>query len=78
MIPRYSRPRMVKIWAPENRFKIWLEIETLAAEAMAELGTIPKGVPAALRARGGFDVAIEWQNGKLLKAVITPRETKPL
>jgi adenylosuccinate lyase len=57
MIPRYSRPRMVKIWAPENRFKIWLEIETLAAEAMAELGTIPKGVPAALRARGGFDVA---------------------
>ena len=57
MIPRYSRPQMVKIWEPENRYKIWLEIETLAAEAMAELGTIPKNVPAALRARGAFEVA---------------------
>src|SRR5258707_12701937 len=57
MIPRYSRAQMVKIWAPENRYKIWLEIETLAAEAMAELGTIPKSVPAALRARGRFEVA---------------------
>jgi adenylosuccinate lyase len=57
MIPRYSRPQMVKIWEPENRYKIWLEIEILAAEAMAELGTIPKHVPAALRARGAFEVA---------------------
>jgi adenylosuccinate lyase len=57
MITRYSRPQMVAIWAPENRFKIWLEIETLAAEAMAELGTIPKSVPQALRARGRFEVA---------------------
>ena len=57
MIPRYSRPRMVSIWTPENRYKIWLEIETLAAEAMADLGTVPKDVPAALRARGRFDVA---------------------
>jgi adenylosuccinate lyase len=57
MITRYSRPQMVAIWAPENRFKIWLEIETLAAEAMAELGTIPKDVPKALRARGKFEVA---------------------
>ena len=57
MIPRYSRPPMVKIWAPENRYKIWLEIETLAAQAMAELGTIPKAVPGALRARGRFEVA---------------------
>src|SRR5258708_19700876 len=57
MIPRYSRAQMVKIWAPENRYKIWLEIETLAAEAMAELGAIPKSVPAALRARGRFEVA---------------------
>jgi adenylosuccinate lyase len=57
MIPRYSRPQMAKIWESENRYKIWLEIEILAAEAMAELGTIPKNVPAALRARGAFEVA---------------------
>lgn len=57
MIPRYSRPRMVAIWEPENRYKIWMEIETLAAEKMAELGTIPKEVPLAVRARGAFNVA---------------------
>ncbi|GFZ89625.1 adenylosuccinate lyase [Elstera cyanobacteriorum] len=48
---------MVAIWEPENRYKIWMEIETLAAEAMAELGTIPKDVPVAVRARGAFNVA---------------------
>ncbi len=57
MIPRYSRPEMTAIFEPENRFKIWLEIETLACEKMAELGIIPKDVPQALRARGGFDIA---------------------
>lgn len=57
MIPRYTRSEMAAIWSPEEKFAIWLEIETLAAEAMAELGDIPAGVPAAVRARGGFDVA---------------------
>jgi len=57
MIPRYSRPRMTAIWEPENKYRIWLEIETLAAEKMAELGMIPKEVPKAVRARGKFEVA---------------------
>ncbi len=57
MIPRYARPEMSAIWEPESRYAIWLEIETLAAEAMAELGMIPADVPKAVRARGGFDVA---------------------
>lgn len=57
MIPRYSRPQMTAIWEPENRYRIWLEIETLAAEKMAELGLIPADVPVAVRARGGFNVA---------------------
>ncbi|KCZ94315.1 adenylosuccinate lyase [Hyphomonas johnsonii] len=56
MIPRYSRPEMTDIWSPETRFGIWLEIETLAAEAMENLGQIPPGVTAAVRKRGGFDV----------------------
>jgi adenylosuccinate lyase len=56
MIPRYSRPEMTAIWTPETRYSIWLEIETLAAEAMAELGMIPKDVPKAVRERGGFNV----------------------
>ena len=57
MIPRYSRPEMARIWEPETRFSIWLRIETYAAEAMAELGQIPKHAADALKRRGGFDVA---------------------
>ncbi|MCZ6863491.1 MAG: adenylosuccinate lyase [Alphaproteobacteria bacterium] len=49
MIPRYTRPDMAAIWEPANRFRIWLEIESLAAEALAEHGTIPKEAAAAVR-----------------------------
>ncbi|MGH6719529.1 MAG: lyase family protein, partial [Alphaproteobacteria bacterium] len=55
MIPRYSRPGMAAIWAPENRFRIMLGIETLAAEAMEAQGTIPAGTARAIRDKGGFD-----------------------
>ncbi len=57
MIERYSRPEMARIWAAENRFRIWLEIETLACEAQAELGVIPKEVVPVIRAKGDFDIA---------------------
>ena len=56
MIPRYTRPEMAEIWSPETRFGIWLEIETLAAEAMENLGIIPAGVTQAVRERGAFEV----------------------
>lgn len=42
MIPRYSRPEMTSIWEPQNRFRIWFEIEAHACDALAELGVIPK------------------------------------
>ncbi len=57
MIPRYTRAEMASIWEPENKFKIMLEVETLAAEKMEEMGTIPQGVSKAVRERGGFDIA---------------------
>ena len=38
MIPRYSRPEMVAIWEPENKFRIWFEIEAHATSKLAELG----------------------------------------
>jgi adenylosuccinate lyase len=56
MVPRYTRPAMAAIWAPENRFRIWFEIEALAAEAMSELGTIPTDAARAIRERGGAAV----------------------
>src|SRR6202142_478065 len=60
MIPRYSRPEMVKIWAPETRFRIWFEIEAHACDALAELGVIPKESAKAIWEKAGnvvFDVA---------------------
>jgi adenylosuccinate lyase len=60
MIPRYSRPEMAAIWSPETRFRIWFEIEAHAADAMAELGIIPKAAAAQIWAKGKdakFDIA---------------------
>jgi adenylosuccinate lyase len=57
MIPRYSRPEMAAIWAPENKFRIWLEIETYATEALAKLGVVPESAARALKERGAFEVA---------------------
>src|SRR3546814_20302951 len=36
MIPRYSRPEMAGIWEPENKLRIWFEIEAHACDAQAE------------------------------------------
>jgi len=57
MIPRYSRPEMVRIWEPENRFRIWFEIEAHACDAQAELGVIPKEAAKAVWDKGAFEVA---------------------
>jgi len=57
MIPRYTRPEMAKIWEPENRFRIWLEIETLACEQQAKLGVIPQEAVKVIREKGAFDIA---------------------
>jgi adenylosuccinate lyase len=56
VIPRYSRPEMARIWAPQNRFRIWLEIETHACDAQAALGVIPESAARAVRERGAFDL----------------------
>ena len=52
MIPRYSRPGMAAIWAPETRYRIWFEIEAHAADALAGLGVIPKQAAKAIWERG--------------------------
>jgi adenylosuccinate lyase len=48
---------MAAIWSPENRFRLWFEIEALVAEAMARLGTIPETAARTIRERGGAKVA---------------------
>jgi adenylosuccinate lyase len=60
MIPRYTRPEMATIWDPQTRYRIWFEIEAHAADAMAELGVIPKAAAQEIWAKGKnakFDVA---------------------
>ena len=60
MIPRYTRPEMAAIWEAQTRFRIWFEIEAHAAEALAELGVIPKEAATTIWAKGRnatFDVA---------------------
>lgn len=59
MVPRYSRPEMTAIWTPENRFRIWFEIEAHATDALAELGVVPKDAAAALWAWWNTNPAID-------------------
>jgi adenylosuccinate lyase len=47
---------MEAIWAPVNRYRVWFEIEALAAEAMAELGAIPATAAHNIREKGGAKV----------------------
>ncbi len=59
MIPRYARPEMRTIWSPETKFRIWFEIEAHAADALAELGVIPKEAAAKVWEKGrnaAFDI----------------------
>jgi adenylosuccinate lyase len=60
MIPRYTRPEMAAIWEPQARYRIWFEIEAHAANAMAELGIIPKSAAKKIWDKGKdakFDIA---------------------
>jgi adenylosuccinate lyase len=60
MIPRYTRPEMASIWEAQTRFRIWFEIEAHAADALAELGVIPKEAARTIWAKARdatFDVA---------------------
>src|SRR5271154_3928074 len=60
MIPRYARDRMVQVWAPETKFRIWFEIEAHATDALAELGVVPKEAAKKVWEMGRnakFDVA---------------------
>jgi adenylosuccinate lyase len=52
MIPRYSRPECADLWSPETKYSIWFEIEAHAADAMAELGVIPKEAAKTIWEKG--------------------------
>ena len=56
MIKRYSRKELTDIWSEENKYKIWLEVEIAAAQAMEKLGQIPKGVSSTVKKKAKINV----------------------
>ena len=56
MISRYSRKELTNIWSEENKYKIWLDIEIAAAQAMEKLGYIPRGVSFIVKKKGKINV----------------------
>ena len=56
MISRYSRKELTDIWSEENKYKIWLDIEIAAAQAMEKLGYIPRGVSSIVKKKGKINV----------------------
>ena len=55
LISRYTLPEMGKIWAEENRFRVMLEVEIAACEAMAALNLIPKKSAKTIRKKAAFN-----------------------
>jgi len=56
MIQRYSRKELVKIWSEENKYKIWLDVEIAAAEAMEKYKIIPRGVASTVKKKAKIKV----------------------
>src|SRR5438093_10113203 len=56
MIPRYTRPRMGKIWEDQNKYQRWLDVELAVVETLADEGIIPKDAAAEIKARASFSV----------------------
>ena len=56
MIDRYSRKELVRIWSEENKYKIWLDVEIAAAEAMEKYKIIPKGVSSVVKKKAKINV----------------------
>ena len=56
MIKRYSRKELTDIWSEDNKYKIWLDVEIAAAQAMEKLGQIPRGVSSVVRKKAKINV----------------------
>ena len=56
MIDRYSRKELKRIWEDQNRYKIWLDIELAAAEAMEKFKIIPRGVVKKVKSKSKINV----------------------
>src|SRR5262249_53093575 len=51
MIPRYTPKDFRDLWSSATRYRVWLEVELAACDAMEEEGLVPKGTAASIRAK---------------------------
>jgi adenylosuccinate lyase len=70
MVPRYARPAMTALWEPETRYRIWLEIEVHALDAMAQLGTVPEAAAKTVRDWWAANPAIDVAAIDAIEAVV--------
>lgn len=56
MIKRYTRPELERIWSEENKYNIWLQVEIAGAEALSELGQVPKDALAKIKEKAKFNI----------------------
>ena len=56
MIERYSRKEIKAIWEEKNKYKIWLDIEVAAAQAMEKFKIIPKGISAKVKKKAKINI----------------------
>lgn len=56
MIERYTLPEMGELWSEQTKFEVWLEVELLAAKAMAQAGIIPRKSAAVLVKKAAFKI----------------------
>ena len=77
MIKRYSRKELTDIWSEENKYKIWLDVEINAAQAMEKLGQIPKGVASVVRKKAKINVSRIHKIESEVKKAITSCLTWP-
>ena len=61
MIARYSRKELTNIWSEENKYRIWLDVEIAAAEAMEKFKIIPRGVAKVVKKKGKINVKRIYQ-----------------
>src|SRR6516162_6618660 len=56
MVPRYTRPRMGKIWEDQNKYQRWLDVELAVVETLSDEGLIPEAEASEIKARASFSV----------------------
>ena len=57
MISRYTPLKMGRIWNDQRRYETWLQVETVAAEVMAEHGLVPEAAARDIREKGSVKAA---------------------